>query len=343
MKRFMKGCAITALIFAILGCILGMIGSSMAGRTTISQVVDAVTGGRVHMNPEKWWKWGINIGGDILDDIDIGNFSIGHFDTGNFSTGDFSTGEFDIRDASMFDSNQDIFFDGDVEKYCPGTNIRNLEIEVGGCYLETRPSGDDLIYLEMENAHKFQGYVEDGTLYIKSTTGSVNHWSDIGKRKIIVYLPDNYEFHKVEIEFGAGEMVFDGLIAEEAFLEAGAGRIVADCPRVNSLDISIGAGSIELTDMEIDRLEAEVGMGEFLADGKINKSASVDCSMGNVDMRIEGSEQDFNYSLDGAMGNISVGSASFSGFSQEKKIDNKARKDMEIECSMGNITISFGE
>ena len=136
-------------------------------------------------------------------------------------------------------------------------------------------------------------------------------------------------------------MIFEGLNADEASLEAGAGRIVANSPRIKTLDISIGAGSIELTDMEIGRLEAEVGMGEFLADGSLDKSANVNCSMGNVEMIIDGSEEDFNYYLDGAMGNISVGDASFSGFSQEKKIDNKAHKDMEIECSMGNISISF--
>lgn len=324
MKKFMKGCAITALIFAILGCVLGMIGSSMAGRTTIAQVVDAVTGGRVRMNPEKWWSWSMNIGGDILDEIE-----------------DLDTGSFDIGDASMFDANKEIYFDGDVEKYCPGTDIRSLEIEVGGCNLETRVSPDDRIYLEMKNAHKFQGYVEDGTLYIRATTGSVNHWSDIGSRKIILYLPENYSFREVDVELGAGEMTFDGLSAGEASLEAGAGRIVVSSPRVEKLDISIGAGSIELKDMDIDTLEAEVGMGEFLADGAIDKSADVNCSMGNVEMVLDGSEQDFNYHLDGALGNIDVGGESFSGFSQEKEIDNKAGKDMEIECSMGNISISF--
>lgn len=329
MKGFMKGCAITALIFAILGCVLGMIGSSMAGRTTISQVVDAVTGGRVHMNPEKWWSWSMNIGEDILDDI------------GDIDMGDFGIGNFEIGDASMFDADKDIYFNGDVEKYCPGTDIRNLEIEVGGCYLETQVSKDDRIYLEMENAHKFQGYVEDETLYIRATTGSVTHWSDIGSRKIILYLPENYSFHEVEVELGAGGMTFDGLNADEISLEAGAGKIVVNSPKAEKLELSIGAGAIELTDMEVDTLETEVGMGEFLADGAVGRKANVSCSMGNVEMVLEGSEQDFNYHLDGSMGNIDVGGRSFSGFSQEKEIDNEAGKDMEIECSMGNISISF--
>ncbi len=327
MKKFMKGCAITAFIFAVLGCVLGMIGSTMAGRTTISQVVEAATGGRVYLNPEKWWSWSMNMGGDILDEIGDIDF----------------IGDFDIGDASMFDANKDIYFEGDVEKYCPGTDIRDLEIEVGGCFLETKVSGDDRIYLEMKNAHKFQGYVEDGTLYIRATTGSVNHWSDIGSRVITLYLPENYSFHEVKADLGAGEMRFDGLKAEEVSLESGAGRIAVNSVQAKSLELSIGAGSIELTDMEVDTLEAEVGMGEFLADGAINGSASVECSMGNVEMVLEGSEKDFNYQLEGSLGNIDVGDERFSGFSQEKEIKNHVGKDMEIECSMGNISIRFRE
>ena len=48
MKRFMKGCAVMALIFAVLGSALAFVGSSVAGRTTIGQVVETVTKGRVH-------------------------------------------------------------------------------------------------------------------------------------------------------------------------------------------------------------------------------------------------------------------------------------------------------
>ena len=57
MKKFMKGCAITALVFGALGFILGMAGSAMAGRASIAEAVRNATGGRVHMNPAAWWIW----------------------------------------------------------------------------------------------------------------------------------------------------------------------------------------------------------------------------------------------------------------------------------------------
>ena len=65
------------------------------------------------------------------------------------------------------------------------------------------------------------------------------------------------------------------------------------------------------------------------------------CSMGYVALYLMGNEDDFNYQLEGAMGNIDIGGMSFSGFGQEKKIDNGASKNIEVECSMGNISILF--
>lgn len=324
MKKFMKRCAVIAFIFAVLGCVLGALGSSIAGRTKISRVVEKVTGGTIHMGSGSWWDWD-NAGKEIADNIE----NVFDIDV-----------DYDIDDASKFDRDFDIM-SGDVDRYCPGSGARKLEIEVGGCQLETRISEDGDIYLEAENAHKFQGYIKGNTLYIRSVTGSVKEWMDISSHKIILYVPEDYQFDEVKIDVGAGELRYDNMKARDAELEVGAGRIVLDHAFVTELDLSVGAGAIELNDMRITKLDAEVGMGEVLLDGMIDGDVSVECSMGNVEMTLEDREEEFNYRLSGAMGNITLGESSFSGFSSERKIDNHAGKDMEIECSMGNITIDF--
>ena len=63
--------------------------------------------------------------------------------------------------------------------------------------------------------------------------------------------------------------------------------------------------------------------------------------MGNVEMKLEGGEKDFNYRLEGSMGNIDLGRESYSGFSNEVVLNNGADKEMQVECSMGNISIRF--
>lgn len=326
MKKFMKHCAILAFVFAVAGCILGLIGSTVAGGTAVAQALENATGGRFHLGPGRWWNWHWIEKEEVIDDIS--------------DIIDGGTVDYDINDVSMFDDDYGIM-NGNVDRYCPGTDIRNLEIEVGGCQLETRSSGDDSIYLEVENAHKFQGYVSEGTLYIRATAGSALNWTDIGKRKIMLYLPDGFYFDEANIEVGAGELRLDDLYTDKAKLEVGAGLIILESAQVQDLEVSVGAGGVQLNDMLITELNAEIGMGEFLAEGILNGDADVSCSMGNIEMTLEGSEEEFNYRLEGSMGNISVGQDSFSGFSSERNIDNHADKEMEIECSMGNITIDF--
>lgn len=310
MKKFMKVCAIAALIMIVLGAVLGILGVSAAGGTLISQVVDQVTGGRIKVGTGEG-LWGIDFGV--------------HYDIGN---------------SSMFSKSREIL-SGDVEKYCPGDGIRNLQVEVGGCSFETRTSEDGNFYLETKDVRKFQGYTEGDTLYIKAVMGSGLNW--FKDSRIILYLPDDYSFEEVLMDIGAGEIECRGLKADEMILDVGAGRIFLEKVQARKMEADIGAGQIELKDMRIGELDAGVGMGEFLADGVIEGDVDVECSMGNVEIRIDARKEDFNYQLEGAMGMISLDRDSYGGLAEEKEINNGADKNMDIECSMGNITIKFTE
>lgn len=320
MKKFMKVCAIIALILVLVGLALGIAGSTVKGRNTISEVVDNVTGGRVriNLNPEER-NWGITIGDDIFDSLDEVNY--------------------DIRDSVSFDSNYPVL-NGNIGKYALEGTVADMEIEAGGCSFRVRKSGDDSFYVEAEGAGKFQAYVEEETLYIKTTTGS-KQWSEISGSKVTLYVPANYIFGEIKINLGAGVLEFPNLHAENAALEVGAGQIEADGAEVQRLEINVGMGQIELTDMNVTDLTAEVGMGEFVAEGALNGNVDAECSMGNLELRIAGQQEDFNYELSGAMGSLTLDGKSYSGFSQEKSIDNGAAKRMELDCSMGNVTVKF--
>ena len=340
MKRFMKGCAITALAFGVLGCVLAMVGGSVAGRTTVSEVVDSVTGGKVRLKSNTWWNWKLNAWGglfngsfgDFFDDDEVDRIVDTGMEQGDGS--DYSENEVSFDNAYEIQN-------GNIEKYCPGDKIRNLDIEIGGCHLYTERSEDEFIYLEAENAYKFQGYIEGDTLYVKSVTDSVMHWNEIGDRIITLYLPDDYSFDEVDVEVGAGYLQLDHLYVKEMTLEVGAGEISLGDIRAQELDASIGAGAIDITGMETAKLDIEVGMGSFTVEGRLDGDADVDCSMGYVEMMLDGDERDFNYSLEDAMGTVGIGNSSFGGLGEERTIDNHANKNIDVECSMGNILIGF--
>lgn len=318
MKGFMKGCAVTALVLVIAGMILGTVAGTARGRATISEVVETVTGGRVRLNLDPAeGDFGFMVGEwDWLDEVD-----------------------YEIESNNGFDKEHDIQ-KGDVSKFKLEGAITSLEIEAGGCYFLIKESGDENFYVEAEKVGKFQAYVQSGTLRVNTTT-SEKKWNELSRSRVTLYIPAGCSFDSAEVSLGAGVLDFPGLRATEASLKVGAGRITSSGMEVSKLEISVGAGQIELKDMNVSELEAAVSVGEMVAKGTIGQSLTAECSMGNVELLLAGAQEDYNFNLSGAMGNVSLGGESYGGIASERRIDNGSDRQIEVECSMGNVSIQF--
>lgn len=308
MKKFMKGCAVTALVLIVLGVVLAVAAGSIRGRIAIEDTVRAVTGGRVkldlHLNP---------------------------------TSGD--DGYYNIEDSDVFSKEYDIV-EGNVERYSLGNNISKLDVEIGGCNLYVQESQDDEFYLEAENMRKMQSYVKEGTLHIKALrTGEI--WDETKKCEIILYVPANYSFQEAEFEVGAGYIDIGTLTAGEVGLEAGAGSIEADLIQAQEVDASVGAGAISVYDMNVQDVSGEVGVGYMYLEGEISRRADMECSMGSLELYVRGAQTDFNYQVECGMGNLEIGEESYSGLAKETSINHQAAKNMDLECAMGSISVTF--
>ena len=332
MKRFMKGCAITALILMVVGAALALMAGAMRKSPVIASVVEEATGGRVHAN--FGWpngSWGILWDG-WWKDVDEAGFEL--------STSAFNKLH-EIIDGDVLNS-ADLL--GGQYSFSP-EDVKSLEIRVGGCSFETRPSDNGLYYLKVKGIGKIQFYLDnDGELHIISVYNGRNlnpltnlSWAG----SITFYVPEGYSYDEVDIEMGAGDLVFDDLIADEISLEVGAGNIKINNVEARKLEAAAGLGQVEIYGMDVEKLEAEVGMGNLTVQGSLSGDGSVECAMGNVELWLEGSEEDFNYRLEAAAGNIDLGRSSYSGLGQERRINNGASKKLDVECSMGNISIRF--
>ena len=91
----------------------------------------------------------------------------------------------------------------------------------------------------------------------------------------------------------------------------------------------------------MENLIASIGAGNMDFSGGIYNSADISCSMGNVSMELEGSQADFNYQLNCVAGNMEIDGNSYSGAAVDRTVDNGAAKFMEIDCSMGNVEVTF--
>lgn len=341
MKRFMKTCAIIAAALCLLGLLLGVTASSLRGREAISEVVEKVTGGWVHVNMDDFWGWSVSVGRKMGAVVQQVTDQIETAENLELLPGGMTDFGYDVSEKSMFEHGYQLY-KGDVKKYCPGEEVENLDVNVGGCTLETKASSDGKFYIEVKNASKFQGYVEGGTLYIKAADGAKS-WNKAKSCHITLYVPRDFSFVSVEVAMGAGTLDFSELKArEDISLEVGAGQIVVkSIQSAGHLELEIGAGEIRLQDMEAGELAAEIGMGSFTAEGSVTGNVEIQCSMGNVELDLADSEESFDYVIQCAMGSINLGGGSYSGLAQEKRIQNGAARTMEIECSMGNVEVNF--
>lgn len=321
MKKFMKFCGITALILIVTGFVIAVVAGSIKGPTAIGEIVESVTRGKVHVRLGDIRDWGVTVG-----DTDLTDWM---YDT-----------QYEIKENMDFVSGFDILT-GNVEESFDAAEIKDLDIELGACEMEMKASPDENFHLKAENAGKLQGFVRQDTLNIKA----IRH-TTIGQNncRITLYVPEGFHFAEADVELGAGVLEFEELDAGEASFEVGAGQIVcSDSLKAEELTLEVGMGEIQVDGMDVEQLDAEVGMGSLILNGGISEKADVDCSMGSIEMTLNGSEEDYNYNLESAMGSVEIGSYSVSGLAGEKKINNKAARDITMSCSMGSIEINFTE
>lgn len=332
MKKFMKFCAIAAVSMVIIGFLLAAAVSMIKGTKFLNDFLRQVTDGRIDTwveNAEDWQDGGK----ELLENVGEG--------ANNLVEGVITEYEnfdgYDIDDSTMFDKNYAIE-SGNLEREFLNLSATNLDIQLGGCELEIQLSDDENIHITAENIGKFQAYQKNDELNIKATR---NAKEDSTNCKIKLYLPEGYAWEKIDIEVGAGVIRIQNMEAMEIGLEVGAGQILAEYIEAGDMDISVGAGEARLDDMKIRDLDVSVGMGNFEAAGIVEGKVDAECSMGNLTLQLAAAQTDYDYEIECVMGNIYLGDEKYSKTSGEKIIDNGAGQKISLECSMGNIEVTF--
>lgn len=132
-----------------------------------------------------------------------------------------------------------------------------------------------------------------------------------------------------------------GLRFEEASVKVGAGRLTADRLQAEELKIEVGAGQVYLDSFTAEEFDLECGAGEADVYGETLKKVKIECGVGTVTYSAAGSQTDYNYEVECGIGSVTVGGDTYSGFGNERKINNGGSRMMEIECGIGRVDVSF--
>ncbi|MDE5931578.1 MAG: DUF4097 domain-containing protein, partial [Lachnospiraceae bacterium] len=240
------------------------------------------------------------------------------------------------------------------------SDIRNIDIEVGGSHLVIQESEDDCVLIARDSdarAVKYQ--LKNGTFKLYSEK-NYRWWNGEPKGTIYLYLPKGMSLDSIDLEIGAGTLESIGLEADEIDVDVDAGMAMIESLYGNEIEASANAGTLEIYEVMANKLSADVGAGSIsiqnlavedvqlnasagslTIEGRIGRNADIECGVGSISMTLQGAETDYDYRLECAMGEIDLDGEGYSGLNKERKIKNGGKGTFEIECSMGSVEINF--
>ena len=305
MKKFTKGMLIAAGIFAAAG-----IGLTAAGGV-MGASMSELTG--VNSLKRILWMTEWDDDHDDYDDIDDDDDYEDHVDHDGME----HSAEMGQKDMEPAAGGNESATDGTVYqlKYQP----TKLDIEL---------KYDELI-LEEGDSFCVRVYDDNGknvTVKESSDTLKVRSTKKLSKtRKVCISYPKDVKLQELEIEMGAGTVYLNRDIdTEKLSVEMGAGEFDSKNPvTAEEADLEIGTGSMTFADLSAKKISGECGLGE-------------------LDLTMTGMQEDYNYDLECGVGNLDVGSDSYSGLGREKSISNTgADRKLDLECGMGNVSVNF--
>lgn len=138
----------------------------------------------------------------------------------------------------------------------------------------------------------------------------------------IVEIPAGYRFREAELEVKAGVIIAEKLNADEFDASVKAAKMVLNHFKAMDADFSVEAGS-------------------FTAIGEIDTRLEAEAKAGSMSVSLAGGENDYNYKLENAVGNVTVGGNVYSGLSKDKKVNSGTNKTIVIDCAAGSVDIQF--
>ncbi len=318
MKKFTKGCLITALILFVFGCAFWGICGYMGG----FRQLDNLNISRERFFSIGWngIRWGYN-----------GNW-FGFWDD-----------DFDDDWWPESAGTPSLVEVGDkVKTDYSALEITDIDIELGGNNLIIEESEDEYIWIANNSNVKTVKYALKNGVFKLYYGNTVNNWNDIAKNSnICLYLPEGMNLNTIDIEMGAGNMESIVLTANEIDMEIGAGNFNIEGLLSDEVDISVGAGNAEIDNIDAGEVSLEVGAGKIVVDDMTVMNLELECGAGNVNLTLAGDVTDYNYQVESAMGNIRIGDNKYTGIIGERNINNGSSRKIDVECAMGNIEIDF--
>lgn len=221
---------------------------------------------------------------------------------------------------------------GDFKNINVNNNSLILDIDVSRVNVIIKKGNE----FKAETNNKYIKTRQNGNkLYITEKGHSIfnNDNSDL-----VVYIPSDYIFDSVAIESGAGRIDVESLSCKKLYLDLGAGKVNMDNLLVlNETEIDGGAGTITIGDSSLNNLDLDMGMGKLSLTSKINGESEIDAGVGEVDLNLIGTINDYKIKLDKGIGSTKLNKENM----KSNTYYGSGLNIIDIDGGVGSIKIDF--
>lgn len=318
MSKFAKGSLITAGVLLAVGFVLCLI--------------SVIFGGKRILSDREFFGERFQVLDDALDNVNI-----------DIGGGRWFVGWDGEGSSELIINNETISGDGQYQ--IPADDISNLELSLGaGTFIiEEKDATDGMIDISVRGVGSCDYHVDGNTLYVDgfdNVDARLVHIND-AENVITLKVPKDSSFDSTVTEIGAGIMRVSNIDTKDFSVSLGAGEVDLEAMNVDDFSAEIGAGAMNADDMQINHASLSVDVGGCVFSGNISGDMEVECSMGSVELDLDGKQSDHNYDIECSAGNISMEGFSAMVLDGERNIDNGADSTYSISCDMGNVEIEF--
>lgn len=216
-------------------------------------------------------------------------------------------------------------------------NIESFKIDISNDDIEIK-EGEKFEVKTNDPNVKF--YHENSKVKIKSDKTLSWHLSNSSRGTIIIYLPNEFNISKLDLNLGAGKIDIDKIFVETLLMDLGAGTMTAKEINVyEKATINGGAGNINIYSGTINNLNLKLGAGNASIQSDLTGSNTLTTGVGKLNLGLSRSKDNYKFDISKGLGNIILNDFDVS----EDILIGDGETKIKISGAVGNIIINTAE
>lgn len=240
-----------------------------------------------------------------------------------------------LTGISFLTSRKDAETVGEMQNFSIDGEISSLSVDLSGAEFIIQTADK----FEIKSNHKYISVKTDNGKLLISETKRFFAVSPKGVT-VILSVPKDFVFDNAMIDTGAGKVEIEALACDVLELSLGAGKAdIKNLTANSNAKIDGGAGELNIDGGKLCNLDLDMGVGKLTLKSRIEGKSDLDYGVGETDLILLGSKDDYKIELDKGIGEARLDGESM----RDDSVYGSGENFIQIDGGIGEINIEFSE